>query len=70
MKIKVCYHAEKSYLYEEGRKAGLSDKAASYFMHAGEIEIEFEVNAETGEVEWSEIAGYRGTKDFNNKEQL
>ncbi len=50
VKIKVCASLDKEYMYDVGKRNGLSEKAADYFKYFGEAELNLEVDIETGEV--------------------
>ena len=55
MKIKVYASLSYEQLFEKGKKSGMDDKAADYFAHFEEIELELHVDAENGVVCGAEI---------------
>lgn len=56
MKIPVTATMSPEYLYELGKKYGLSDEAANYFRYCESIEIELHVDPENGAVCGANIA--------------
>ncbi len=50
MKIIVYAYTSPENMFEKGKKAGLSDKAANYFRHFEEVELKLYVDPENGAV--------------------
>lgn len=58
MKITVYANLSAESLLEAGSNAGLSDEAQNYFRFFNEVEMELEVNRETGEVNYATLPAY------------
>jgi hypothetical protein len=50
VKIKAWAHFEPTIMFEAGKNAGMSDKAADYFRYFEEIDVTITADKDTGEV--------------------